>query len=374
MNAPRRAGVQLHPTSLPRGRLGDDALRVRRLAGRRGAVVVADAAARAARPLRLALQGALGLRGLAGAARRPRRAGVARARPTRSASARRTGSRTGRASAAPGALDDQVRFEREWSALRAYAAERGVRLIGDVPIYVAPGGADHARAARALPRRRGGRRAAGRLHRQGAAVGQPALRLAGAAPPRLPLVGGAAAAHLRALRPRARSTTSAASSPTGRCRAARATPRRALGRGPGRARCSTPRARELGELPLIAEDLGVITPPVDAPAPRARASPAWWCSSSASIPTTRTGRTTRDNHERAQRRLHRHARPRHGARLVGVARERTCARAVARGARRAPASTEREPAVGAHPPRAASPARWRWCRRRTCSAWARRRG
>jgi 4-alpha-glucanotransferase len=35
-------------------------------------------------------------------------------------------------------LPDQVRFEREWAALRAYAAERGVRLIGDVPIYVAP--------------------------------------------------------------------------------------------------------------------------------------------------------------------------------------------------------------------------------------------
>ena len=42
-----------------------------------------------------------------------------------------------------GALEDQVRFDREWNALRAYAAERGVRLIGDVPIYVAPGGADH---------------------------------------------------------------------------------------------------------------------------------------------------------------------------------------------------------------------------------------
>ncbi|HET8765790.1 MAG TPA: 4-alpha-glucanotransferase [Pedococcus sp.] len=41
-----------------------------------------------------------------------------------------------------GDLDDQVRFGREWSALRAYAAERGVRLMGDVPIYVAPDGAD----------------------------------------------------------------------------------------------------------------------------------------------------------------------------------------------------------------------------------------
>jgi 4-alpha-glucanotransferase len=40
------------------------------------------------------------------------------------------------------ALADQVRFGREWSALRGYAAERGVRLIGDVPIYVAPAGAD----------------------------------------------------------------------------------------------------------------------------------------------------------------------------------------------------------------------------------------
>jgi 4-alpha-glucanotransferase len=42
-----------------------------------------------------------------------------------------------------GALADQVRFEREWADLRAYAAARGVRLIGDVPIYVAPRGADH---------------------------------------------------------------------------------------------------------------------------------------------------------------------------------------------------------------------------------------
>jgi 4-alpha-glucanotransferase len=42
-----------------------------------------------------------------------------------------------------GAVADQVRFEREWSALRAYAADRGVRLIGDVAIYVAPGSADH---------------------------------------------------------------------------------------------------------------------------------------------------------------------------------------------------------------------------------------
>src|SRR5690349_19619846 len=34
------------------------------------------------------------------------------------------------------ALPDQVRFDREWRALREYAAERGVRMIGDVPIFV----------------------------------------------------------------------------------------------------------------------------------------------------------------------------------------------------------------------------------------------
>lgn len=42
-----------------------------------------------------------------------------------------------------GSLEDQVRFEREWQALRAYAAERGVRVFGDMPIYVADRSADH---------------------------------------------------------------------------------------------------------------------------------------------------------------------------------------------------------------------------------------
>jgi len=42
-----------------------------------------------------------------------------------------------------GTLDDQVRFEREWRALRDYARERDVRVFGDMPIYVADSGADH---------------------------------------------------------------------------------------------------------------------------------------------------------------------------------------------------------------------------------------
>jgi 4-alpha-glucanotransferase len=45
--------------------------------------------------------------------------------------------------AGEGALEEQVRFEREWLALRAYAAERNVRIIGDVPIYVAVDGCDY---------------------------------------------------------------------------------------------------------------------------------------------------------------------------------------------------------------------------------------
>jgi 4-alpha-glucanotransferase len=42
-----------------------------------------------------------------------------------------------------GSIEDQVRFDREWSALRRYAAKRRVRIFGDMPIYVADGGADH---------------------------------------------------------------------------------------------------------------------------------------------------------------------------------------------------------------------------------------
>ncbi|HEV8461660.1 MAG TPA: 4-alpha-glucanotransferase [Gaiellaceae bacterium] len=42
-----------------------------------------------------------------------------------------------------GSIEDQVRFEREWQALRAYARERGVRIFGDMPIYVSDDGADH---------------------------------------------------------------------------------------------------------------------------------------------------------------------------------------------------------------------------------------
>ncbi len=44
---------------------------------------------------------------------------------------------------AGGSGADQIRFAREWAALREYARERGVGLIGDVPIYPAHGSVDH---------------------------------------------------------------------------------------------------------------------------------------------------------------------------------------------------------------------------------------
>jgi 4-alpha-glucanotransferase len=41
-----------------------------------------------------------------------------------------------------GPIADQVRFTREWRTLRQHAADRGIRILGDVPFYVALGGAD----------------------------------------------------------------------------------------------------------------------------------------------------------------------------------------------------------------------------------------
>ncbi len=45
--------------------------------------------------------------------------------------------------AGAGALADQVRFDREWHRLRAHAADRGVHILGDMAFAVAPEGADH---------------------------------------------------------------------------------------------------------------------------------------------------------------------------------------------------------------------------------------
>ena len=163
-----------------------------------------------------------------------------------------------------GAAADQVRFQREWGALRAYAAERGVRLIGDVAIYVAPGSADH----RAHPELFQPGAVAGAPPDKFSARGQlwgnplydwPALqrrryRWWGARLSRtLELFDLARIDHFRGF-------VSYWAVPAG-ARSARAG---AWKRGPGRAVFEAMTA-QLGlrhPLPLIAEDLGVITPAV----------------------------------------------------------------------------------------------------------------
>ena len=141
MNLPRSSGILLHPTSLPGGRLGDEAYRFVDWLAAAGQswwqVLPLGPPDEHGSPYRAAsaFAGWSGLLAdpLAPVSRDELEAFVARHPFWSGEWARYAGA---------GSLADQVRFEREWSALRAYARERGVRLIGDVPIYVADGGAD----------------------------------------------------------------------------------------------------------------------------------------------------------------------------------------------------------------------------------------
>ena len=164
--------------------------------------------------------------------------------------------------AGAGATAGQVRFEREWSALRQYAASRGVRLIGDVPLYVGARSADHL----AHPE----------LFQRGFVAGAPPDTFGGSGQ-----LWGNPLYDWTALRrsgyrwwiERLRRTSQLCDlaridhfrgfvaywSVPERARSARAGRWR---RGPGRAVFDAVRG-ELGALPLIAEDLGVITPPVE---------------------------------------------------------------------------------------------------------------
>jgi 4-alpha-glucanotransferase len=147
MKLPRSSGVQLHPTSLPSGRLGREAY----------AFVDWLAAAGQAWWQMLPVgppdkygspyKAASAFAAWPGLLDKPR-ARVTRAEEDEFRTRHSYWVDGWERFAGEGAVADQVRFEREWAALRAYANERGVRLIGDIPIYVAPRGADH----RAHPR------------------------------------------------------------------------------------------------------------------------------------------------------------------------------------------------------------------------------
>jgi 4-alpha-glucanotransferase len=163
--------------------------------------------------------------------------------------------------AGPGAVEDQVRFEREWESLRRYARERGVRIFGDLPFYVAEGSADHV----ARPELFQDSVVAGVPPDAFTATGQlwgnplydwPALsrrryrwwveRLRRT----FELVDLARLDHFRGFVSYWAVPAGARTAQGGRWR-----------RGPGAAPFRAARA-ELGRLPLVAEDLGVITPAV----------------------------------------------------------------------------------------------------------------
>jgi 4-alpha-glucanotransferase len=257
----RTSGVQLHPTSLASGTLGDDAFRFVDWLERAGQswwqMLPLGPPDRARSPYKSSSAFAAwrGLLADPSAEVSDDELAAFRARESfwigdweRVAGGRR-------------AVADQVRFAREWGALRAYASERGVGLIGDVPIYVAPGGADH----RAWPQ----------LFRSGEVSGAPPDAYS-----ELGQLWGNPLYDWPALQrtryrwwtERLRRTFAlfdvtridhfrgfvaywAVPSDAKDARGGRWV------RGPGRAVFDAA-AASLGELPVIAEDLGVITPPV----------------------------------------------------------------------------------------------------------------
>ncbi|MHB1999186.1 MAG: 4-alpha-glucanotransferase [Solirubrobacteraceae bacterium] len=160
------------------------------------------------------------------------------------------------------AVRDQVRFRREWSALRSAAADLGIAIVGDMPLYVAPDSVDH----RAHPRLFSRRLLAGAPPDDFAPLGQlwgnptyewPAMRRSGYRwwVERLrwsaELFDLIRLDHFRGLVAYWAVPTGSRDARGGRWR-----------RGPLEAPLLAARAA-LGELPLIAEDLGVITAPVE---------------------------------------------------------------------------------------------------------------
>jgi 4-alpha-glucanotransferase len=138
----RASGILLHPTSLPRGRLGEDAYRFvdwLTAAGQSWWQVLPlgppddtgspynPASAFAASPALLAEP----------------RARVTTADIEEFVARHPFWTGDWAAFSGLGALSDQVRFEREWNALRDYARKRNVRVFGDIPIYVADRSAEH---------------------------------------------------------------------------------------------------------------------------------------------------------------------------------------------------------------------------------------
>ena len=193
----------------------------------------------------------------------PRGAGVAPRPRRRSASARRSGSRTGAASAGAARSPTRSASTREWAALRAVlrrARHPAVRRRGDLR---RPGSADH----RAHPELFQSGAVAGAPPDAFTELGQlwgnplydwPALRRRGyrwwveRIRRTLELFDAVRIDHFRGFVAYWAVPEDAADARAGRWK-----------RGPGARAVRAPSKRELGTLPFVAEDLGVITPPVE---------------------------------------------------------------------------------------------------------------
>jgi 4-alpha-glucanotransferase len=160
------------------------------------------------------------------------------------------------------ALADQVRFEREWRELRQYAERRGIGLIGDLPIYVAPGSADHVSHPELFQQEFVAGVPPDEFTDEGQLWGNPlydwsALRAQGFRwwverfRRTFELVDLTRVDHFRGFVAYWAVPAAAASAKPGEWRP-----------GPGRELFDRVRD-ELGDLPVIAEDLGVITPTVE---------------------------------------------------------------------------------------------------------------
>jgi 4-alpha-glucanotransferase len=139
---PRSSGVLLHVTSLPSGRLGVEAYRFVDWLAAAGQtwwqVLPLSPPDRYRSPYRSRSAFAASAALLAAPRARVSAAQVLAFREREAFWIEDWIRRTGR-----DGLADQVRFDREWRSLREYAGERGVWLMGDAAIYVGMGSVDH---------------------------------------------------------------------------------------------------------------------------------------------------------------------------------------------------------------------------------------
>jgi 4-alpha-glucanotransferase len=280
MELTRASGVLLHPTSLPGGRLGDEAYRFVDWLAEAGQswweVLPLGPPDEYGSPYRSpsAFAGSTALLAEPRAqvspdeiedfvARHPYWSGdwAAFNARTGKAGTRSHGRRRKRRLEGSEALAGQVRFEREWSALRRYAAAKGVRIFGDLPLYVSDRGADLAAHPELFETRVVAGAPPDAYSRTGQLWGNPTYRWDVARAERyqwwverfrrtFELVDLTRLDHFRGFVSYWAVPAGAKTARNGRWR-----------RGPGIELFDAAR-RELGELPLVAEDLGSVTPAV----------------------------------------------------------------------------------------------------------------